>query len=142
MAKIDYIKLLFDKTDHLESGRPVDIIITARLKFHPLDIKFEMAYQLHLIIVNAWADINPKMFLDNWDEAVLYQNDIEQNDTLYQISTLVNAAEAEVDISKVATIANLDKKSNMGVKAMGKLVPVFSPATKFSNNYIFNLHLK
>ncbi|MCW5517700.1 hypothetical protein [Muriicola sp. Z0-33] len=142
MAKIEYIKLLYEKSDLNEAGNPVEILINARLKFHPLDIQYKMAYHLHLFVVNAWADLESTVVLTNWDEAVLYHNRIEKNETLNQLSIDVNAEQKEVNIEEISTFVNLDSKPNIAIKVLGKLVPVFSESTKFSNNYIFNIHLK
>ena len=142
MAKIEYIKLLYEKTDLNEVGKSVEIMITTKLKFHPLDIQYKMAYHLHLFVVNAWADLESTTVLANWDEAVLYNNRIEKNETLNQLSVDVRAEEKEVNIKEISTFVNLARKPNIAIKVLGKLVPVFSESTKFSNNYIFNIHLK
>ena len=142
MAKIEDIKLISAVTGLSVKSLPVKISVCTFLSFHPLDLKGQMEYQLHLFIVHACTDLSTLKINYNWDEAEEYPNDGGRNDILIHLKVAVIASEIEAATKTIWTTVDLEKLPICGIKVLGKLVPAISVATKWSNNYIFNLQFK
>ena len=142
MAKIEDIKLIAAETDLTVKNLPLKMSVGTSLSFHPLDLKGRMEYQLHLFIIHACTDLGTFNINYNWDEAQLFSNNQDKEDLLLHLQVSVLVSDAEAVTRTIWTTFSLDKPPACGIKVMGKLIPVFSQATKMSHNYIFDLHLK
>ena len=142
MAKILGIKILNENEELGAKTESFEILVVTAVKFHALDIKYQMEYQLHLFVIHACEDTGKLALLTNWDEAELLGSKDMENDLIAKFNLQITSGEADACIKNIATTLVLDRLPGCGIKVMGKLVPVFSDAASISNHYIFNLLLK
>ena len=67
MAKILSVDLLkIPKFIHV--GDDVnDLTVVTKIRFHPLDIKLEMEYCLHVFIYDIHGEVDAPLVIPNWD---------------------------------------------------------------------------
>ncbi len=138
MAKILNVELLsVPKT--INVGEDIsNITVVTKLQFHPLDIKLEMSYCLHLFVYDIHGDVDPPLVLPNWDESqVLSVVTDRKDDFLGQETVMLTASESEtiVKTPMVLHLGRFNRKmsyTSRKIKVFATIAPVVGRASKFS----------
>jgi len=99
MAKILKVELL-SVPKVINIGDDInDITVVTKIQFHPLDIKLEMPYCLHLFVYDIHGDVDAPLVLPNWDESQVLPVTLDRKDDfLGKEVVMLTASEEETTI--------------------------------------------
>ena len=99
MAKILSVELQ-SIPEFINAGDNInDIVVLTKVQFHPLDIKLEMPYCLHLFVYDIHGDVDPPLVLPNWDESQILSITLDRKDEfLGKKIVMIKATEEEITI--------------------------------------------
>ncbi|NNL09157.1 MAG: hypothetical protein HKP38_08050, partial [Croceitalea sp.] len=99
MAKITSVELL-KVPKHINVGDEIsDITVLTSIRFHPMDLKLQMEYCLHVFVYDIHGDMDAPLIIPNWDESdVLPICMGRKDDFLGKVVTFFDAKKKEVVI--------------------------------------------
>ena len=145
MAKIISVELLkIPKT--INVGDDVnDITVITKVQFHPLDIKLEMPYCLHLFVYDIHGDVDVPLVLPNWDESKVIAVCLDRKDDfLGQETVMLSAIEEETTIETPMALHLGRFNRQMSyisrkIEVFATIAPVVGRASKYSEPFNTNI---
>ncbi|MEE9362857.1 MAG: hypothetical protein V3U92_09705 [Cellulophaga sp.] len=148
MTEIKSVKLFTIQENVHESEDSMDVQVQVVVKFHLLDIQMKMHYRMHLFIFNMHGRVEAPVFCPNWDQGTIYlDSKVANKNMLGHFVYPVKALKSSVIIEENMTIElneNFASKSFSPkyTKAFASLIPVTAYASKWSNEYHFDVLFK
>ncbi len=141
MAKILKVELLsVPKT--INVGDDVnDITVITKVQFHPLDIKLEMPYCLHLFVYDIHGDVDAPLVLPNWDESQIVSVALDRKDDfLGKEVVMLTASEEETTIETPMALHlgrfNRERSyTSRKIEVFATMAPVVGRASKYSEPF-------
>lgn len=138
MAKITSIELL-TVPKFINVGEELnEISIQASVEFHPIDLKLNMEYRLHLYVFDIHGAEDTPVILPNWDESeVLTVVADRADDFLGKTIVKLEAKEQQVDVACSMQLQlgkfNPDRTyMDRNIEVFSTLIPVIASSSKRS----------
>ncbi|MCM4152935.1 hypothetical protein DHD05_15190 [Arenibacter sp. N53] len=115
-----------------------DITVVTRVKFHPLDIKLEMPYCLHLFVYDIHGHVDVPLVLPNWDESqVLAVAMDRKDDFLGKEVVMLTASEEEiiVETPMALQLGQFNREmsyTSRKIKVFATMAPIVGRASRYS----------
>ena len=138
MAKIIKVCLESIPKEIQVNDKKSDFTVLTDVEFHPLDIKIEMEYILHLFVYDINGIIDIPIIVNNWDETSVKGVSLEHLDDLLgteriiikaQAAPLQVACEMSLHLGKLSPSSSAFKRE-LGVFAT--IIPAIGRASKWS----------
>jgi hypothetical protein len=146
MAKIKSVELLSIPEEIHLGDDLIDITVITHIEMHPLDIKLQMPYLLHLFVYDVRGDMDVPLMISNWDnmEVFAYDHDGRLDDFLgtEAVSLVAKDAGKKIITPMALKLGNIAKGStyfNRNLKVFATLVPAISRASLWSEPFVTKL---
>jgi len=145
MAKILSVDLLkIPKFIHV--GDDVnDLTVVTKIRFHPLDIKLEMEYCLHVFIYDIHGEVDAPLVIPNWDSSTVMSLSMDRKDDFLGKKTVIMTAESKektIETPIALTLGNFNKQKSYttrNLEVFATLTPVIGRASKWSKRFTSNI---
>ena len=142
MAKINSVSLL-SFPDIINVGDDDnDITVVTEIAFHPLDIKMEMEYILHLFVYDIHGAVDTPVILGNWDESNVFGIPVRwKDDFLGTKSVPIKAVENLIIKVETPLVLHLGKliatssHHSKKLKVFATIIPATGRASKWSEPF-------
>ena len=141
MAKILHVDLL-SVPDVIHAGDNInDITVITKINFHPLDIKLEMEYCLHVFVFDIHGDVDPPLVLPNWDESKILSITLSRRDDYLGVSSKIikaTSVETEIEIPIAIKLGKLKKGTtyfSRKLEVFATIAPAVGRASKWSGPF-------
>ncbi|WP_027395092.1 hypothetical protein [Aquimarina latercula] len=138
MAKIKSVELK-SIPETINVGDNVnDITVLTTIEFHPLDIKLEMEYCLHIFVYDILGEVDAPMILPNWDESKVVSISLDRKDIFLGEETCILTAEQKettITTPMALTLGKLDNGSSYHTRKLevfATVAPAIGRASKWS----------
>ncbi|RMA58591.1 hypothetical protein [Ulvibacter antarcticus] len=138
MAKIESVTLESIPKEIHVNDKFSDITVLTVIKFHPLDLKFEMEYCLNLFVYDIHGQIDIPIIIANWDESHIQRISHDRKDDFMGKTTVIVKADEtqkEVRASLALRLGNQTKSSSSYSRKLdvfATLIPAIERASKWS----------
>lgn len=125
MAKIQSVELLSIPEEIHIGDNISDISVITSVEFHPIDIKLNMEYCLHLFVYDIHGEVDPPIMLPNWDESQVISFTLDRRDEFLGMASKKVFAETPTAKFTIPMALKLgDHRSNRG--SFSKKLEVFA----------------
>lgn len=145
MAKILAVDLL-KVPKHINAGDDInDLTVITKIEFHPLDIKLEMEYCLHVFIYDIRGEVDAPLVIPNWDESKLLPISLDRKDDFLGKESIVLIAskkEIAVETPMVLTLGKVNREMSYTTRKLevfATITPVIGRASKYSEPFMKNI---
>ena len=141
MAKILSVELDSIPDEIIVSDSLSDITVITSIAFHPIDIKLEMEYSLHLFVYDINGKIDIPIIVNNWDQTAVRGVSIDHKDDFLGTKQVVVKAIEEVlnvrtDLSlKLGKLSSSSSSYKRELRVFATMVPAISRASKWGNPF-------
>lgn len=126
----------------IEVGMDASIIpVKVEIEFHPIDLRLEMEYQLHLYAYDIRGKRDIPIISNNWDESIISSIPQETADDVLGSTCKQVAAQTKIQIIKAELklklgVLNKNKHyESRHLKIYAELVPAVGVASKWSEAF-------
>lgn len=141
MAKIKSVVLESIPDEIIVNDALSDFTVITSIAFHPVDIKMEMEYSLHLFVYDVNGALDIPVIINNWDETTIRAvSDGKKDDFLGTSQQVVKASSKDVVIKTQLSLklGKLSTHSSSYKRALGvyaTIIPAVARASKWSQPF-------
>ena len=118
-----------------------DLTVITTIEFHPLDLKLEMEYCLHLFVYDIHGEVDPPLVLPNWDESDVISLAMDREDEfLGMASQKLVATKKDVEVSIPIALKLGDRTANAShftkkLEVFATIAPAVGRASKWAEPF-------
>ncbi len=141
MAKILKVELL-SVPKVINVGDDInDITVVVKVQFHPLDIKLEMPYCLHLFVYDIHGVVDAPLVLPNWDESQVLPVSLDRKDDFLGkevVMLIASEEETTIETPMALHLGRFNREmsyTSRKIEVFATMAPVVGRASKYSEPF-------
>ena len=146
MAKVVQVKLK-SVPDTIHVGDNLnDITVIVELGFHPIDLKLEMEYLLHLFVYDIHGKMDVPVVISNWDESMIMSVSEDGRSDYFlgkkAVEVKADTEQRYFEVPMALKLGNLSghySSVTRKFEVIATLIPAVSKASKWSAPFVSNL---
>ena len=145
MAKIKSVQIQPISENISIGNEIINVVINTQIEFHPIDLKLEMEYLLHLFVYDIHGKADVPVIIGNWDESYIKGVLQDRRDHLFgKAAVNITATKQNIEIETVLNLklGQIDVHSyifSRTLEVFATLIPAVGRASKWSEPVEANL---